>query len=118
MVDCSCYGIERDPQVKVSVSQQTGVQIVMATDFYTQGSCPEVETLSCAGKAALFVRELTEGVGDTGIRAGVIGEIGVSEAFPECEQESLAAAVRAQAIRVCGCQEISSVSVRFCAFVN
>lgn len=97
MVDCSCYGIERDPLVELEVSKRTGIQIIMATGFYIQGSCSEVETLNRDEKAALFVREITRGVADTGIRAGVIGEIGVSEGFPACEQETLAAAGRAQA---------------------
>ncbi len=96
IADCSCYGIERDPLVEREVSLKTGVQIVMATGFYSKGSCPEVETLGTAEKASLFVRELTEGVGDTGIKAGFIGEIGVSEGVPECEEGSLAAAGRAQ----------------------
>lgn len=95
-VDCTCLGLDRDPLVEKYVSEQTGLHIIMATGVYTKGSCPEVVTLSCEEKARLFIRELTEGVDGTGIKAGVIGEIGVS-CFDEFEQSSLAAAAKASA---------------------
>ena len=96
IVDCTCLGLDRDPLVEKYVSEKTGIHIVMATGMYSKGSCPEVETMSCQEKADLFTRELTVGVYDSGIRAGVIGEIGVS-CFDEYEQSSLAGAARAQA---------------------
>lgn len=96
LVDCTCLGLDRDPMVEQYVSQKTGVHIIMSTGVYSRGSCPEVETLSCEEKASLFIRELVDGVDGTGIKAGVIGEIGVSD-FSVYERESLAAAGRAQA---------------------
>lgn len=96
LVDCSCLGIDRDPLVEKYVSEKTGMHIIMSTGVYSKGSCPEVETLNCDEKAELFIKELTEGVDGTGIKAGVIGEIGVS-CLDEYEQQSLAAAGRAQA---------------------
>ena len=96
LVDCTCYGLNRDPKVEQYISQKTGIHIIMATGVYSRGSCPEIEALSCEERAALFIKELTEGVDGTGIKAGVIGEIGVND-FSECEQQSLAAAARAQA---------------------
>ena len=97
LVDCSCLGVDRDPYVEKYVSEKTGIHIIMSTGVYSKGSCPEVETLSCDEKADLFIKELTEGVDGTGIKAGVIGEIGVS-CFDEYEQQSLMAAARAQAV--------------------
>ena len=97
LVDCSCLGIERDPLVEKYVSQKTGLHIIMSTGLYSRGSCPEVETLSCEEKTTLFIKELTEGVDGTEIKAGVIGEIGVND-FSEYEQQTLAAAARAQAV--------------------
>jgi len=96
LVDCTCLGLDRDPLVEKYVAEQTGLHIIMSTGVYSKGSCPEVETMSREEKTALFIRELTEGVGDTGIKAGVIGEIGIS-CFDEHEEGSLAAAGRAQA---------------------
>ena len=46
--------------------------------------------------AEFFVRELETGIGDTGIRCGFIGEIGINEGFPEGDRRSLAAAAIAQ----------------------
>ena len=97
LVDCSCHGIARDPMVDVAVSQNTGIQIIMSTGFYIAGSSPEVEMLTVKEKQAYFIHELTAGIGGTHVKAGVIGELGISEAFPECEAQTLAAAARAQA---------------------
>ena len=43
-----------------------------------------------------IVRDCTEGVGTTGVKAGIIGEIGVSWPMSESERLSLEAAVEAQ----------------------
>ena len=43
-----------------------------------------------------IVSDITEGVGDTGIRSGVIGEVGCSWPLEENERKSLRAAARAQ----------------------
>lgn len=97
LVDCSCHGIARDPMVDVTVSKNTGIQIIMSTGFYITGSSPEVEMLTVKEKKAYFLHELTEGIGGTHVKAGVIGELGISEAFPECEAQTLSAAARTQA---------------------
>ena len=41
--------------------------------------------------AATIDKELNQGIGDTDIRAGMIGEIGVSPTFTEAEHNSLRA---------------------------
>ena len=46
--------------------------------------------------AATIDKELNQGIGDTDIRAGMIGEIGVSPTFTEAEHNSLRAASLAQ----------------------
>lgn len=97
LVDCSCCGLAQDVTVDVEVSKKTGVHIIAATGFYISGSCTELETMSVEDKTALFLRDLSRGIADTDVKAGVIGELGVSEAFPEYEQETLVAAAGAQA---------------------
>lgn len=97
LVDCSCHGIARDPKVDLAVSQKTGMQIIMSTGFYIAGSSPEVEKLTIKEKKDYFLHELTEGISNTDIKAGVIGELGISEAFPESEAQTLAAAASVQA---------------------
>lgn len=46
--------------------------------------------------ATTIDKELNQGIGDTDIRAGMIGEIGVSPTFTEAEHNSLRAASLAQ----------------------
>ncbi|MEV2254182.1 phosphotriesterase [Streptomyces sp. NPDC050147] len=56
------------------LSRTSGVRIVAATGLHQAAHyAPEfLERLHAAGLAALFVRELTKGVADTGVRAGLI----------------------------------------------
>lgn len=96
LVDCTCLGLDRDPDAEVMAAQKTGLHIVMATGIYSHSSCPEAETMTFAEKRDMFIREITDGVGENRVKAGVIGEIGISD-YVECEQDTLAAAAAAQA---------------------
>jgi phosphotriesterase-related protein len=75
----------------------TGLNIVMGTGYYMglQYS-PEVAAQSEARLCDGLVRDLTEGVGDTGVYAGIIGEIGLSPALREDERRLLRACAAAQ----------------------
>lgn len=97
VVDPTCRGIGRDPEAHVRISRATGLHIVMGAGYYLQSSHPpEVARLSADEIAAEIVDEATRGVGDTGVRIGLIGEIGVSSDFTPDERRSLAGAARAQ----------------------
>jgi phosphotriesterase-related protein len=77
------------------IADQTGLKIVAGTGFYLEGTHPDyVRTDSVAQLAARMTRDLTEGIGDTGIRAGIIGEIGTST-FTDREQKVLRACAAA-----------------------
>lgn len=79
IVDCTNFGIGRDPVALRRLSRVTGVQIVMGTGCYTERSHPAwVATATVDELADIFARDVVEGVDDTGIRAGIIGEIGTS----------------------------------------
>ena len=54
----------------------------------------EVPTQLCN----VMVREVCEGVEGTGVRCGVIGEVGVSHPMTDFEKRSLQAAAKAQKI--------------------
>lgn len=98
VVDPTCRGIGRDPQALVRISRATGLNIVMGAGYYLQSSHPpEVAGLSAGEIAAEIVAEAIEGVGGTGVRIGLIGEIGVSSDFTPDERKSLAGAAQAQA---------------------
>jgi len=67
----------RDPEALVRASEETGVHVVMGTGIYHEPFHPDaIADLDDVAIAELLVKEVTEGVGDTGIRAGIIGEQG------------------------------------------
>lgn len=70
-------GLGRDPEALVRLSRESGVHIVMGAGWYREVVYPPlITTATSAELADMLVKEITEGVGDTGIRPGFIGEIG------------------------------------------
>lgn len=93
IVDCTPCEIGRDPQTLKRISEESGVNIVMGCGHYYD------ITHSQKTKSATideFVQEMTEdltiGVDGTGIKAGVIGEIGSSAVVSQSEWRVLRAA--------------------------
>ena len=79
MLDPCPNDLGRDVELAARVAQQTGFQIILATGLYKQseGGVPYWHFRSSFGPqvdpmAELFIKELTEGIGDSGIRAGII----------------------------------------------
>jgi len=98
VVDPTNVGIGRDPLALQRVSRLTGLQIVMGCGYYLHPSHPPgVAGMSADEVAAEIVRDVTEGAPGTGVRAGIIGEIGVSAAFTAAERTVLRGAGRASA---------------------
>lgn len=96
LVDATCIGIGRKPQALQRMAQATGLNIVMGTGFYLERTHPPVvRNSSLEQLAELMIRDLTEG--ENGVKAGYIGEIGVSKDFTPLEEKVLRAAARAQA---------------------
>lgn len=97
VVDASGPGNGRDPRALRRISEATGLQIVMGAGFYLDGSHPErFFSMSADDIADEITRDATVGVDDSGIRCGIIGEIGVGIEFSETERKSLRGAARAQ----------------------
>lgn len=97
VIDPTCRGIGRNPKALVRISEATGLNIVMGSGYYLQSSHPpEVKNLSVEAIANEIVVEALEGVDETGVRIGLIGEIGVSGDFTADEEKSLRGAARAQ----------------------
>jgi phosphotriesterase-related protein len=97
VVDATLPGIGRDPVALRRIAEKTGLNIIMGTGFYVGETHPDaLAEMSDAQVAALMVRELEEGVDGTDIRAGYIGEIGISEIFDDKERKILRAAAIAQ----------------------
>jgi phosphotriesterase-related protein len=79
IVDATCLGIGRDPPALQRISRATGLNIIMGTGFYLERAHPRVVGDSSPLQLTeLIVSDLT--VGENGIKAGYIGEIGVSKA--------------------------------------
>jgi len=97
IVDCSSFGLKRNPQALVRIAQATGLNIIMGCGYYVDATLPaEFDDVSEDQIADEIVRDLTEGVGNDGIRAGIIGEIGCSWPWTDRERKSMRAAVSAQ----------------------
>ena len=97
VVDASLPGIGRDAKALKRIAEKTDLNIIMGTGFYVGETHPkELADMTDRQVADLMVRELKEGVDGTDIRAGYIGEIGISEIFDEKERKVLRAAALAQ----------------------
>jgi phosphotriesterase-related protein len=98
LVECTTPDFGRDPEGLLRISEQTDVHIVMGTGWYRQPFYPpEIDRMTIGELAAIMIAELSEGVGETGIRAGIIGEIGVHLDYATAQEERvLRAATRAQ----------------------
>ena len=78
IVDVTSIGFKRDPEALLRVSKATGLNIVMGTGYYQKVFHPlDMDSRSVEELTAVIVRDVTTGVRDTGIRSGIIGEIGV-----------------------------------------
>lgn len=98
VVEPTCQGIGRDPRALKRISQSAGLNIVMGSGYYLGSSHPaKVADMTVDQIADEIVGEATVGVDGTDIKAGLIGEIGVSADFTDQEEKSLRAAARAQA---------------------
>lgn len=92
IVDATMPGIGRDAKALKKISQETGINVVMGTGFYVYSTHPDkVAQMTEQEIADIMIKEIVDGVEDTGIKAGVIGEIGISEVFNEQERKVLRA---------------------------
>lgn len=90
IVDATMPGIGRDPRTLAKISAETGINVVMGTGYYVTSTHPEaLKNMSEEEVAEEMVKELTVGV--DGVKAGVIGEIGISEIFDDAERKVLRA---------------------------
>ncbi len=97
-VDVTTEDFGRDPQFLKELSKKTGVHIVMGCGNYIEASVSaENKGKSVEEMKKKIIAELTEGVDGTGIKAGVIGEVGSSDKIYDNEKKFLQAAAEAQA---------------------
>jgi len=90
MVDCTSIGIKRQPQKLRELSERTGINVIAGSGYYTQDTHPqEMVDWSAEEIAEGIVRDFKEGIDGTGIKAGIIGEIGTSQEILPQEKKNL-----------------------------
>ena len=86
----------REEQIK-RISASTGVHIIAGCGYYMKQSLPRsVVDSSVDELTRATINEVTAGIGGTGIRPGIIGEIGIGPVIGEWEKKILVVAARAQ----------------------
>jgi len=97
MLEATSIGIGRDPSGLFRISNATGVNIIMGASYYVADAHPSgMDRLGEDDIVEQIVRDVMEGVDGTGIRSGVIGEIGCSWPLADNERKVLRASARAQ----------------------
>jgi phosphotriesterase-related protein len=100
IVEVSSLGLGRNPEALRQIARRTGVNIVMGCGWYQERYYePRFYEQTTNEMAAAIVRDLTEGVGENGIRSGIIGEIGSDRGrISPAEERSFRAAARAHRV--------------------
>ncbi|MGH2448530.1 MAG: phosphotriesterase family protein [Chloroflexota bacterium] len=97
VVDLTVHGIRPRPEALATLSRQTGVHIVAGCGFYVQRAHPpSVAGMSQDEIADFLGREVEIGIDGTGIRPGIIGELGTSSPIHPDERKVLRAAAAVQ----------------------
>ena len=90
VLDLTLAGVGRDPGWLVGLSEATGLNVVMGAGWYRDAYYPAealIDRRSVDSLADEIVREATEGVGETGVRPGIIGEIGTDKPWISPREE-------------------------------
>ena len=99
MIDATCVGIGRDPEALVRISKEAGLTVIMGASYYVEAAHPDdMDERTEDDIVAEIVRDVTEGVDGTGVRSGIIGEVGCSWPLADNERKVLRASGRAQRI--------------------
>ncbi|MFC9647695.1 phosphotriesterase [Streptomyces sp. NPDC056937] len=77
VIELTCRGMGRDPRALARAAEESGVAVVAAAGWYYEPFHPdEIGGTSVGRLTATLVQEITDGLDSTGIRPGVLGEIG------------------------------------------
>ena len=97
VVDATSIGIGRDPLAFARISRATGLNVIMGGSYYVPVSHPtNMDERTEDDIASEIIRDVTVGVGETGVRSGIIGEVGNFWPTSENELKVLRASARAQ----------------------
>ena len=90
LVDLTLDGVGRDPAWLAGLARASGLHIVMGSGWYRGAHYPAetlVDRRSVDSLADEIVRDAIEGVGQIGIRAGIICEIGTDKPWLSAQEE-------------------------------
>ena len=90
LVDLTLPGVGRDPERLRRLSTRTGVQVVMGCGWYREPYYPpeaRIDRRSVDDLADELVREFHDGVAGSGVRPGIIGEIGTDKPWVSALEE-------------------------------
>ena len=97
VIDPTPKTLARDPLALARIARATGLNVVMGSGYYVAASHPpDMDGKSVDALADEMIADVTVGAGDTGVRAGLLGEIGTTYPLSENERKVLQAAVAAQ----------------------
>ncbi len=96
VVDVTLDEIGRDPLQMVSIAQRSGLNVIAGCGHYVFLSHPESVASETSDEIATrLIDEIRNGIADTTVRPGIIGEIGISNPMHPQEEKVLRAAARA-----------------------
>src|SRR5262245_26723075 len=97
VVDPTNRSLGRDPLALVRIARATGLNVVMGAGYYVAAAHPpDMDRRDADDLAREIIADVTIGVGDTGVLAGLIGEIGCTWPWTDNEKKVVRAAVTAQ----------------------
>jgi predicted metal-dependent phosphotriesterase family hydrolase len=102
LVDLTCLGLGRDPARLKRIAYRTRLHIVMGCGWY-RGSINTPESFlnrrTVGSLVEQLVAEIEQGVDDTGVKPGIIGEVGTDGGWLNPEEERVFRAVARTANR-------------------
>jgi phosphotriesterase-related protein len=96
LVDLTLPGVGRDPERLRRIASRTGVQLVMGCGWYRGAYYPveaQIDRRSVDDLAGELIDEFNHGVGSTGVRPGIIGEVGTDKPWVSALEERVHRAV-------------------------
>jgi phosphotriesterase-related protein len=99
VVELTPPALGRDPRRVAAIARAAGVHVVQGTGQYL-GPTHEAWVADATEDAIAdhLIRELRDGIDDTGVRPGILGEIGTSDPVRPDERRVLTAVARASAV--------------------
>lgn len=97
IVDVTSIGLGRDPLALRRVANATGLNIVMGAGWYQKVyHPPDMDRRTVEDLTEEIIRDIVAGVNNTGIRSGIIGEVGINgRPITPNEEKSVRASARA-----------------------